>query len=101
MGGADEEGLNELLGTLEWDSPAVGCEEMLGLIGERVLEENEEAQSSNDKVFIYKPESEHVGTKRKGRYTRGTSKTVGLKWGAKKKTKVVRHTTLIFYVPKC
>ncbi|KAM1067992.1 hypothetical protein ACFX2I_000004 [Malus domestica] len=66
MGGADEKGLNELLGTLEWDSPVVGCKEMLGLIGECVLEEYEEAQSSDDEVVIYTLESEHVGTKRKG-----------------------------------
>ncbi|KAM1052405.1 hypothetical protein ACFX13_000002 [Malus domestica] len=66
MGGADEKGLNELLGTLEWDSPAFGCKEMLGLIAECVLEEYEEAQSSDDEVVIYTLESEHVGTKRKG-----------------------------------
>lgn len=62
----------------------------------RCWEEYKEAQSFDDEVVIYRLESEHVGTKRKGRYTRGKSKTVGTKRGAKKKTKVVHITTLIF-----
>lgn len=83
MGGVNKEGLNELLRTLEWDSLAVGSEETVGLIGERVLEEYEEVQNPDDEVVIYTLESEHVETKRKGRYTKGMSKTMGMKREAK------------------
>lgn len=97
----DEEGLNELIRTVEWDSHITICKEMLGLIGERVPNHYEEVRCSDDDVVIYTPNDEHVGTKRKDRYKRGTSKTVGMKRGAKKKMEVVHHMTLIFDITKC
>lgn len=64
-------------------------------------EQYEEAQSFNHEVFIFTPEGEHVAMKRNGWYPRMRLKTLGTKpgmreEGAKKKTKVVCHTTLIF-----
>lgn len=70
------------------------------MLGERVSDD-EEVLSSNDEVVIYTHEGKHVETKRKGQYMRGTPKTMETKLRAKKKMKVVRHTTLTFDVKKC
>ncbi|TQE00837.1 hypothetical protein C1H46_013547 [Malus baccata] len=50
MGSVDEECLNKLLQIVKWDSPEAVCMEMAGLIGECVLKQYEEAQSSDDEI---------------------------------------------------
>ncbi|RXH78750.1 hypothetical protein DVH24_002268 [Malus domestica] len=75
---------------------------VLALVGERIAHDHAEVQSfDDDDVAIYTHEGEHVGPKRKVRYTRAAAKIGATKRGPKKKTKVMRHMTLTFDVIKC
>ena len=88
MGGVEEVGFQELVGTVDLESPAYMCNKVLALVREMIMHEHAGVQSSSDDdVAIYTPKGEHVGTKRKVCYTRALVKTGGTKGGGKEEDK--------------
>lgn len=56
---------------------------------------------NDDEVAMHTHEGEHIGSKRKVRYTKGKGKLERTKKGQLNKMKVGRNTSLIFNVTKC
>ncbi|RXH95453.1 hypothetical protein DVH24_007953 [Malus domestica] len=88
-----EEDEGKEVGNVGLESPTNVCDKVLALVGERIAHEHAEVQSSvdDDNVVIYTPEGEHIGRKRKVRYTKVMAKTWGTEERAKKKMKMTYY----------
>lgn len=66
-------GFKVVLRTVDWNSHLDVCLKMVGYVGQEMLDEYKDVKGSDDddEVAIYIHEGEHIGTKRKVRYTKG------------------------------
>ncbi|RXH88102.1 hypothetical protein DVH24_042173 [Malus domestica] len=82
----------ELVGTVDLESPVDVCDKELALAGERIAHKHAEVQNFNDDdVVIYTPKGDHIGMKRKVRYIKVAANTRAPK-GAKTKTTLENMT---------